>query len=208
MSLTTPDAFMITGSNPIVRLRFDNGMELRCTPSHRLFTANRGYVEAGELTADDRVVSLDLPAPAIRGGWSLPVETDWDVLRVKGERDHPLHLPEMWTDEFAHYLGWLVGDGSTSGVCTATIYGSADDRTEILPRHQDLIERINGGRPLKVSEQAERHRAAAPQPPGVQALPRIARRRVGDRRAQACSVVDRAGPTRGGGGVPPRSVRR
>ena len=119
-----------------------------------LFTANRGYVAAGELTTDDRVVSLDLPAPAVSGGWSIPVETDWDVLRVKGERDNPLHLPEVWTDEFAHYVGWVIGDGSTSGVCTSTIYGSADDRTEILPRHQDLIERINDGRPLKVSEQA------------------------------------------------------
>ena len=154
VTLTTPEAFMITGKNPVQRLRFDNGMELRCTPTHRLFTANRGYVEAGELTADDRVVSLDLPAPAISGGWSIPVETDWDVLRVKGERDNPLHLPEVWTDEFAHYVGWVIGDGSTSGVCTSTIYGSADDRTEILPRHQDLIERINDGRPLKVSEQA------------------------------------------------------
>ena len=154
VTLTTPEAFMITGKNPVQRLRFDNGMELRCTPTHSVFTANRGYVEAGELTADDRVVSLDLPTPAVWRDWSIPVETDWDVLRVKGERDNPLHLPEVWTDEFAHYVGWVIGDGSTSGVCTSTIYGSADDRTEILPRHQDLIERINDGRPLKVSEQA------------------------------------------------------
>ena len=46
MVLTTPEAFMITGRNPIVRLRFSNGMELRCTPGHRIFTTNRGYVEA------------------------------------------------------------------------------------------------------------------------------------------------------------------
>ena len=38
---------MITGYNEIVRLRFDNGAELRCTPGHRIFTTNRGYVEAG-----------------------------------------------------------------------------------------------------------------------------------------------------------------
>src|SRR6478752_1681831 len=36
VTLTSPEAFMITGKNPVQRLRFDNGMELRCTPSHRL----------------------------------------------------------------------------------------------------------------------------------------------------------------------------
>ena len=32
VEITTPEAFMITGFNDIVRLRFENGMELRCTP--------------------------------------------------------------------------------------------------------------------------------------------------------------------------------
>ena len=40
--ITSPEAFMITGFNDIVRLRFDNGVELRCTPSHKIFTTNRG----------------------------------------------------------------------------------------------------------------------------------------------------------------------
>ncbi len=35
-----------------------------------------------------------------------------------------------------------------------TIYGSAEDRDEVLPRHTDLIEWVNGDRPLKLSEQA------------------------------------------------------
>ena len=152
MTLTSPEAFMITGKNPVQRLRFDNGMELRCTPSHRLFTKNRGYVEAAESDPDDRVMSLDLPAPATEADWSIPVASSWE--RDKGERDDPLYLPEVWTEDFAHYVGWLIGDGTTSGQTTATVYGSADDRTEILPWHQELVEQINGGRPLKVSEQA------------------------------------------------------
>ena len=57
---------MITGRNPIVRLRFDNGMELRCTPGHKVFTTNRGYVEAQHLTVDDQVRTLDLPTPAVK----------------------------------------------------------------------------------------------------------------------------------------------
>ena len=151
--LTTPEAFMITGRNPVQRLRFSNGMELRCTPSHRIFTLNRGYVEAGELTAHDRVRSLDLPAPSVGADWAVPIRTDWEHYREKGDRDLPLLLPDVWNDTFAHYVGWLVGDGSTSGTSTVTIYGSAEDRTEVLPAHQELLEDINAGRPIKLSEQ-------------------------------------------------------
>jgi ribonucleoside-diphosphate reductase alpha chain len=152
--LTTPEAFMITGKNPVQRLRFSNGMELRCTPTHRIFTLDRGYVEADALTPEDRVRSLDLAAPAVSADWAIPVQTDWEHYRAKGDRDLPLRLPEVWSDTFAHYLGWLVGDGSTSGTSTVTIYGSADDRDEILPAHQELLEDINDGRPIKLSDQS------------------------------------------------------
>ncbi|HXQ62472.1 MAG TPA: LAGLIDADG family homing endonuclease, partial [Acidimicrobiales bacterium] len=154
VELTSPEAFMITGFNDIVRLRFDNGMELRCTPGHRIFTANRGFVEAKDLTTDDDVKVLDLPAPALNADLGLPVSSDPDDYRRKGDHADPLRLPGEWTQEFAHYLGWLIGDGSTSGSTTSTIYGSAEDRTEILPVHAELLEQINGDRPLKVSEQA------------------------------------------------------
>ena len=154
MQLTTPEALMITGKNPIQRLRFSNGMELRCTPSHRIFTLNRGYVDAEALTPDDQVRSLDLAAPAVNADVAVPVRSDWEHYRDKGDRDLPLRLPDVWSDDFAHYVGWLVGDGSTSATSTVTIYGSADDRSEILPAHQELLEDIDDGRPIKLSEQA------------------------------------------------------
>jgi ribonucleoside-diphosphate reductase alpha chain len=154
VAVTTPEAFMITGRNPIVRLSFDNGMELRCTPGHRIFTTNRGYVEAGELTPADQVRTLDLPTPAVDADPAVPVSSDPSGYRTSGDHGEPLRFPEVWDDDFAHYLGWLIGDGSTAGASTVTVYGSADDRSEILPRHADLLTWINGDRPLKVSEQA------------------------------------------------------
>ncbi|PZS21418.1 MAG: ribonucleoside-diphosphate reductase [Acidimicrobiales bacterium] len=154
VEITSPEAFMITGFNEVVRLGFDNGMELRCTPGHRLFTANRGYVEAAELAPDDQVKVLDLPAPAQAADLCLPVSTQVGTYRDKGDHSNLVRLPEEWTCELAHYLGWLIGDGSTSGGTTATIYGSAEDRTEILPGHADLLQWVNGDRLLKHSEQA------------------------------------------------------
>jgi len=153
MVLTTPEAYLITGYNDISRLRFSNGMELRCTPGHRIWTANRGYVEAENLTADDAVLALDLPTPATNAEWTLPSAASAANDHALGERRDAMALPELWSEEFGHYLGWLIGDGSTSSTIS-TIYGSAEDRTEILPAHQDLVEAINGGRPIKVSEQS------------------------------------------------------
>src|SRR5437868_5970943 len=47
---TSPLAVIQNGVKRIVRLRFANGQELRCTENHRLWTLNRGYVEASALT--------------------------------------------------------------------------------------------------------------------------------------------------------------
>ena len=154
MWITSPEAFMITGYNDIVRLRLDNGVELRCTPGHKIFTTNRGYVEARHLTFQDEVKLLDLEAPAVDADLGLPVSSDPDDYWTKGDHGQPLRFPETWSEEFAHYLGWLVGDGSTSGTTVAAIYGSQEDRDEILPRHAELLDWVNCERPIKLSEQA------------------------------------------------------
>src|SRR5713101_528548 len=56
-----PVAVMRNGVSPIVSLRFSNGAELRCTPNHRIWTVNRGYVAAEALTQDDEVMLNDAP---------------------------------------------------------------------------------------------------------------------------------------------------
>ncbi|MDQ6840063.1 MAG: ribonucleoside-diphosphate reductase [Actinomycetota bacterium] len=154
LELTTPEAFMITGSNEVVRLRFDNGMEVRCTPGHRLFTTNRGYVEAGELTREDHVKILELPAPAVSADHLLPVSTDLTAYRQSGDHRRPVNLPEKWSPELGHYLGWLVGDGSVAATGTIiAIYGSPEERQTVLPRHSELVTWLNGGQTPKPSMQ-------------------------------------------------------
>lgn len=153
IELTSPDAFMVTGVNEIVRLEFANGMELRCTAGHRIFTANRGYVEAAQLDADDQVRILDLPTPAVHASWALPIDP---TTLTRGDRRVAarINLPEKWTSEFAHYLGWVVGDGSISGDVISSVYGSADDLADVMPAHRLLLAEINGGQLPKPSHQA------------------------------------------------------
>ncbi len=152
VQLTSPEAVMITGHHPVLRLRFANGAEVRATANHRFFTDNRGFVRADELTADDRVRVLDRPAPSTVVDPALPISSDAEHYKQKWDSSRPLHLPDRWDDTFAHWLGWLVGDGCISGNTVTTIYGTAEERDHVLPLHQLLVEGI-AGRGLKVTSQ-------------------------------------------------------
>jgi ribonucleoside-diphosphate reductase alpha chain len=161
--LTRPEAVMITGTNEIMRLQFSNGMVLRCTPNHRIWTTNRGYVEARELTDADRILPLNLPTPAVAASREFQLRpgtlvSPGDVVSTKWQRES--RLPEKWTEEFAHLLGWLTGDGcmrlGTPGTrgdnpCATWVY-SDEDRAAFLGRHQATLAEIVGFAP-KPSEQ-------------------------------------------------------
>ena len=150
--LSSPDAVMVTGHHPVLRLRFANGMEVRATPNHRFFTRNRGFVRADELGPEDQVRVLDQPAPAMRASFTIPVHAGEEVWREKYDRREGPNLPEEWDHTFAHWLGWLIGDGCISGNTVTTIYGTAEERDTILPLHQMLVQEI-AGRALKTTAQ-------------------------------------------------------
>jgi len=139
---TTPTRYMVTGTNEIIELRFSDGSRLRCTPSHRLWTANRGWVPAEDLAAADRVVrSLEYAARPLASA-SLPTRIVDAVQLARGRA--LAEPPEKWDVELAHYLGWLVGDGCLTGTGAVTVYGSDHERDSVLARHRALLSRITG----------------------------------------------------------------
>jgi len=153
VTLSRHEAVMVTGVNAVLRLTFANGAQVRCTPNHRFWTANRGWVAAEDLEPTDEVRLLDHETPADAAERRLPVATDVAAYGTKGDHSAPMALPEKWDPDFAHLLGWLVGDGSFSGDVISAIYGSAEDREAILPRHRRLFSELNGGREPKLSVQ-------------------------------------------------------
>jgi ribonucleoside-diphosphate reductase alpha chain len=143
---TRPVVVMQNGIKPIVRLRFSNGQDLRCTPNHRLWTLNRGYVEAAELTADDRVLLNDSPTPAEDASWVLPVKVE----ALAGSRT--LHssvtyqeLPERWSEGLAELTGHLIGDGWLTEVQTGWVYGGDDIEDGLCASHEGLLRELIGG---------------------------------------------------------------
>jgi ribonucleoside-diphosphate reductase alpha chain len=121
---------MVTGVNEIWKLRFSNGMEVRCTPAHKFFTTNRGMVPANELTAEDRVKVLNRATPSTMADWTLPSEAVAAAQhRLRSEQYQEVNIPEKWTEALADYLGWLVGDGCVHPRGIITVYGSKEDRS-------------------------------------------------------------------------------
>ncbi len=139
---TIPSRYLVTGSNEVVELRFSDGSRLRCTPGHRIWTADRGWAHAEDLTADDRVVrSLQYAARAAADP-RIPARALAAAASARSRK--PIALPVKWDEELGHYLGWLVGDGCVTDQNAVTVYGGDDDRDEALPRHREFIARITG----------------------------------------------------------------
>ena len=141
-----PIAFMRNGTSPIMRLRFANGAELRCTPNHRIWTINRGYVRADELTDTDRVLLNDTATPAADVSWELPVKVAAAAKSFsRGGTITYQQLPDRWSEGLAELTGHLVGDGWLTDVQTGWVYGGDDVTDGLADAHEGLIRELVGG---------------------------------------------------------------
>ena len=136
---TRPVRYMVTGTNEIVELRFSDGSRLRCTPNHRLWTANRGWVHAEDLIEDDEVVRSFEYAARSMARSELP-----ESVRQVARRAQALALPEKWDENLGHLVGWLVGDGCIAGNTATWVYGSDEDKAEVLARHAAMLRQMTG----------------------------------------------------------------
>ena len=116
-----------TGVKPVYRLRTRSGYEVKLTADHRVWTENRGDVQAAELTKDD-IVRL------------IP----------------PRFGQETLDPDVAEYLGLMLGDGCTSdGIATLamnkeTEYAVAEKATKVVNRFERTTHRAG----VNVTERA------------------------------------------------------
>ncbi len=146
VAATRPIAFMRNGVKPIVRLRFANGGELRCTPNHRIWTLNRGYVPAEDLTSEDRVLLNDSPTPAADSIWELPVRVHARAKSfARGGSVTYRELPKRWSEGLGELTGHLVGDGWVTDSQTGWTYGRDDIEDGLLDAHEGMLRELVGG---------------------------------------------------------------
>jgi ribonucleoside-diphosphate reductase alpha chain len=146
VAATRPVAFMRNGVSRIVRLRFANGAELRCTPSHRVWTLTRGYVRADELTSADRVLLNDAPTPPVDAAWELPVNVRARARSFsRGSTVVGQKLPQTWSEGLAELTGHLVGHGCLTGTRVEWVYGGDDVADGLTASHEGLLDELVGG---------------------------------------------------------------
>jgi ribonucleoside-diphosphate reductase alpha chain len=141
-----PVAFMRNGVAPIVRLRFADGRELRCTPNHRIWTLNRGYVRAEELERTDRVLLADAATPATDAAWELPITVTAEARSFS--RGNPVAyraLPNRWSEGLAELTGHLIGDGDLTQHRTEWVYGGDDIDDGLAASHEGMLQELIGG---------------------------------------------------------------
>jgi len=146
VAATLPLALMKTGTKPVVRLLFSDGRELRCTPNHRLWTTNRGWVHAQDLIRTDEVLLNDSPTPATDASWALPVKVaapaiSWNRggTKVYGE------IPDRWSTDLGELTGHLIGAGCMTDAQTVWVYGGEDVRDGVCDRHEEMLRELLGG---------------------------------------------------------------
>ena len=172
VAASLPIAVMKNGVAPIVRLRFRNGAELRCTPNHRIWTTNRGYVAAEDLTTDDHVMLNDSVTPSTEAAWALPATATAKVKAFsRGGTVMTKDLPERWSDPLAELMGHLTGDGCMTEDSTVWIYGDTDVTDGLIEYHQVMLGEVfagasrslqaNGTEQLRVGSSAVREFLAA-----------------------------------------------
>ena len=145
VAATAPVAYMRNGVKPILRLRFANGAELRCTPNHRLWTTNRGYVPAEELTAADRVLLNDVATPATDASWALPLKVEALAKSfARGGTVTHKQLPDRWTEGLGELTGHLIGDGWLTDVQTGWVYGGDDICDGMADSHEGMLRELIG----------------------------------------------------------------
>jgi DNA polymerase-3 subunit alpha len=115
-----------SGVRPVGRLRLANGMSVRCTPDHPVFT-QRGWVNAEDLDVNDFVaVTRELPC----GGQSVPD-----------------HRPAL--------LGYALSEGGLNYEGHFYLYSTSEDEladmAEALGRFENTLARIEPRAPRKAS---------------------------------------------------------
>ncbi|HEX8847198.1 MAG TPA: DNA polymerase [Pyrinomonadaceae bacterium] len=133
-------AWQATGSKPVVVLRLSNGIELRCSPEHRLRSQGQW------LKAEEIEVGAPVYMSFTEGLFGDEIALDLQRITAYVTRKSPL-LPVRWTEELAELVGYCMADGhivhsNYNGKPSKVVlaFGWTDD--ELIERFTKSIEQL------------------------------------------------------------------
>lgn len=91
VKVSSPLSVTQNGVKEVLKLKFANGAILRCTPNHRIWTLNRGYAAAEDLTESDQVMFLETTKQHRTKGFTTLKAREVDGQEIVYNLSEPLH---------------------------------------------------------------------------------------------------------------------
>ena len=101
----------------VIKLTFDNGETLICTPDHKIPVFGKGFVEAQNLTNEDSLISYNTRDKAISGGKTNKYQQIWDHASKTWIWTHRM-VGEFFRDRKKHQEFTYLEEHITSPKCT------------------------------------------------------------------------------------------
>ena len=101
----------------VIKLTFDNGETLICTPDHKIPVFGKGFVEAQNLTNEDSLISNNTRDKAISGGKTNKYQQIWDHESKTWIWTHRM-VGEFFRDRKKHQEFTYLEEHITSPKCT------------------------------------------------------------------------------------------
>ena len=96
------------GEKDVYKLTTKSGYEIKTTIDHRFMTPE-GWRELKELEIGDEVL-IQSGKGLFSTNWDIPFKASNTYIGKNG-RTYKFNLPNKWSKELGHTLGWLIGDG-------------------------------------------------------------------------------------------------
>ncbi len=94
----------------VIKLTFDNGKTLICTPDHQIPVLNKGFVEAKDLSIDDSLISFEKQFKSINGKSGNDYEMVYDHLENNWIYTHRMVAKNYQIDQFVYNESFDLSD--------------------------------------------------------------------------------------------------
>jgi len=124
-----------SGTKDVIKLHMSNGMELECTPDHKVWT-EQGYLPASELLNKELRLNTK---HCFNESWRFPFEVKNEFIGKNG-REYKTNLPLEWNEDIGFILGWATGDGWRTGDNSfGLIFGKNDE--ELISKTKKIYDK-------------------------------------------------------------------
>lgn len=123
-----------SGVKEVIKLHLSNGMEIECTPDHKIWT-EQGYIPASETLNKEVRLNIDY---CFNESWKFEFTPTNEFIGAN-KREYKINLPKEWNEDVGFILGWATGDGWRTGDNSFGLIFGKDD-AELISKARSIYD--------------------------------------------------------------------